>query len=367
MRNLLTRAVFDKTFKAGEKFAEPDLETIDASFLYADGDGLHFMDQETFETLTLRPDMLGEDAKLLVDNLIVQVQKFNGNPIGVQFPPHVELKVTATEPGARGNTASGSVTKLATLETGLQIQVPLFIKEGEKVRVHTETREFSGTRVDGVRAPILSKAQEVLDARQQGLHGVWRVDRQRVFISIAVEMRRRASVAAVTRSSIVGLASTRRRKPSASISSSSQSVVRHHRCAAGLAGQQRHLSEDIARVEVRDAPFGACQSTETSPRRITNNDPPSSPCRTTTSPAPYTTTLGRLQKLRALLVRQQRKTSAPRTAALDRRGSPAAQDRFRRRHLHLDRVRNRDAVAPERVVDERCARDPSRAHRPRNR
>jgi elongation factor P len=144
MRNLLTRAVFDKTFKAGEKFGEPDLETMDASFLYGDGDGLHFMDQETFETLTLRPEMLGEDAKLLVDNLIVQVQKFNGNPIGVQFPPHVEMKVTATEAGARGNTASGSVTKLATLETGLQIQVPLFIKEGEKVRVHTETREFSG-------------------------------------------------------------------------------------------------------------------------------------------------------------------------------------------------------------------------------
>ena len=139
MRNLLTRAVFDKTFKAGEKFAEPDLETMDASFLYADSDGLHFMDQETFETLTLRPEMLGEDAKLLVD-----IQKFNGNPIGVQFPPHVEMKVTATEAGARGNTASGSVTKLATLETGLQIQVPLFIKEGEKVRVHTETREFSG-------------------------------------------------------------------------------------------------------------------------------------------------------------------------------------------------------------------------------
>ncbi len=144
MRNLLTRAVFDKTFKAGEKFAEPDLVTMEASYLYADGVGLHFMDQETFETLTLQPGMLGEDAKLLVDNLIVQVQKFNGNPIGVQFPPHVELTVTATEPGARGNTASGSVTKLATLETGLQIQVPLFIKEGEKVRVHTETREFSG-------------------------------------------------------------------------------------------------------------------------------------------------------------------------------------------------------------------------------
>ena len=144
MRNLLTRAVFDKTFKAGEKFQEPDLVSVDAAFLYADGSGCHFMDQDSFDTMTLRDDMLGEDRLLLVDNLIVQVQKFNGNAIGVQFPPHVEMKVTATEPGARGNTASGSVTKLATLETGLQIQVPLFIKEGEKVRVHTETREFSG-------------------------------------------------------------------------------------------------------------------------------------------------------------------------------------------------------------------------------
>ena len=144
MRNLLTRAVFDKTFKAGDKFAEPDLTTVDASYLYADGSGYHFMDQETFEGLTLQADMLGDDRQLLVDNLMVEVQKFNGNPIGVQFPPHVELTVTSTEPGVRGDTASGSVTKLATLETGLEIRVPLFIKEGEKIRVHTETREFAG-------------------------------------------------------------------------------------------------------------------------------------------------------------------------------------------------------------------------------
>jgi elongation factor P len=144
MRNLLTRAVFDKTFKAAEKFEEPDLVSVDAAYLYSDSGGYHFMDQDSFDTLTLRDDMLGEDRLLLVDNLVVQVQKFNGNPIGVQFPPHVELKVASTEQGARGNTASGSVTKLATLETGLQIQVPLFIKEGEKVKVHTETREFAG-------------------------------------------------------------------------------------------------------------------------------------------------------------------------------------------------------------------------------
>jgi len=144
MRNLLTRAVFDKTFKAGEKFAEPDLDTIDASFMYADSDGFHFMDQESFETLTLGIDKVGDGRDLLVDHLIVQLQKYNGNPIGLQFPPHVELVVTATEPGVRGDTASGGATKAATLQTGLEIRVPLFIKEGDRVKVHTETREFSG-------------------------------------------------------------------------------------------------------------------------------------------------------------------------------------------------------------------------------
>ena len=144
MRNLLTHAVFDRTFKAGEKFKEPDLVMEAASFLYAGSDGFNFMDQETFETLTLGPDIVGDDRQLLADNVIVQIQKFNGRPIGLQFPPHVELKVTYTEPGIRGDTASGGVTKLATLETGLEIRVPLFIKEGEKVKVHTETREFAG-------------------------------------------------------------------------------------------------------------------------------------------------------------------------------------------------------------------------------
>jgi elongation factor P len=144
MRNLLTRAVFDRTFKAGEKFAEPDLVQVEASYLYSDSTGYNFMDQESFETLTLRPEIVGDDRLLLVDNVMVQVVKYNGNPIGVQFPPHVELTVTQTEPGVRGDTASGGVTKPATLETGLEIRVPLFIKEGEKVKVHTETREFAG-------------------------------------------------------------------------------------------------------------------------------------------------------------------------------------------------------------------------------
>jgi elongation factor P len=144
MRNLITRAVFDRTFKAGEKFKEPDLEMVPVSFMYGDRDGYHFMDQATYETLTLNADTLGDDRLLLAEGVPVQVHKFNGGPIGVQLPPIVELTVTSTEPAVRGNTASGGVTKAATLDTGLEIQVPLFVVEGEKVKVHTETREFAG-------------------------------------------------------------------------------------------------------------------------------------------------------------------------------------------------------------------------------
>ena len=144
MRNLLTRAVFDKTFKAGEKFAEPDLVLSPASYLYSDGDGSHFLDQETFETHTLNGDMLGDALDYLTEGLVVQIQKFNGNPIGLQLPNQVELTVTYTEPGNRGDTASGGVQKPAKLETGIEIRVPLFIKEGEKVKVSTETGEFAG-------------------------------------------------------------------------------------------------------------------------------------------------------------------------------------------------------------------------------
>jgi elongation factor P len=135
MRNLLTRAVFDKTFKAGEKFKEPDLANVPASYLYADADGHHFMDQNTFETLTLGSAVVGDDREFLVDNLNVLIQKFNGNPIALQLPPHVELKVASTELGSRGDTATGGATKVAVLETGIEIRVPLFFKE---------TREFAG-------------------------------------------------------------------------------------------------------------------------------------------------------------------------------------------------------------------------------
>ena len=144
MRNLLTRAVFDKTFKASDKFKEPDLETVEASYLYSDPDGSYFLDQSTFETLSLTPEKLGDALDFLVEGMIIQLDKYNGNPIAMQLPATVELKVEYTEPAVRGDTSSGSVTKPAKLETGLEIKVPFFIKTGEAVKVNTETREFAG-------------------------------------------------------------------------------------------------------------------------------------------------------------------------------------------------------------------------------
>jgi elongation factor P len=144
IRNLLTSAVFEKTFKANDKFTEPDLQLVPASYLYSDGDGSHFLDQETFETLTLGEGMTGNALDFLVEGALIQLHKYNGNPIGLQLPMFVELGVTYAEPAARGDSSSGSGTKLARLETGLEIRVPPFIKQGEKVKVSTENGEFSG-------------------------------------------------------------------------------------------------------------------------------------------------------------------------------------------------------------------------------
>ena len=143
MRNLLTRAVFDKTFKAGEKFKEPDLEQSEASYLYSDGDGSYFLDQTTFETHQLNTTMMGDALEFLTEGAMVKVMKYNSNPIGLELPAQVELAVEYTEPGIKGDT-SGGATKPARLETGLEIKTPLYIEIGERVRVYTETREFAG-------------------------------------------------------------------------------------------------------------------------------------------------------------------------------------------------------------------------------
>ena len=144
VRNLLTGAVLDKTFKAGEKFKEPDMQLVPVSYLYSDGDGSYFLDQDNFETLNLPATVIGDALDLLVEGALIHAHKYTGNPIALQLPMFVELEVAETELGVRGDTASGSGSKIAKLETGLEIRVPLFIKPGEKVKIATATREFSG-------------------------------------------------------------------------------------------------------------------------------------------------------------------------------------------------------------------------------
>jgi elongation factor P len=117
---------------------------VPASYLYSDSAGSHFLDQDSFDTLTLDKQMIGNALDFLIAGTVIQLQKYNGNPIGLELPMFVELDVTYAEPGAKGDTSSGSATKLAKLETGMEIRVPLFIKEGEKVKVSTEKREFAG-------------------------------------------------------------------------------------------------------------------------------------------------------------------------------------------------------------------------------
>jgi elongation factor P len=142
LRHLLTDAVLEKSFKTSEKFEEPDVELTPASFMYSDGDGYHFMDDASYEQFALTEEQLGDERLYLKDGVSLQVRKYNGEPISLQLPPHVDLAVTDAEPGVRGDSASGGTTKMATLETGLQVRVPLFIKEGEIIRINTQTGEF---------------------------------------------------------------------------------------------------------------------------------------------------------------------------------------------------------------------------------
>jgi elongation factor P len=144
LRHLITDAVLEKSFKTSEKFQEPDVALTPATFLYSDGEAFYFMDEGSYEQFSLTADQLGEDRLYLKDGVSLHVQKYNDVPISMQLPPFVELTVVSTELGLRGDTASGGTTKPATLETGLQVRVPLFIKEGAVVRVSTQTGEFVG-------------------------------------------------------------------------------------------------------------------------------------------------------------------------------------------------------------------------------
>ena len=134
----------EKSFRSSEKFGEPDVELAPASFLYSDANGFHFMDEKSYEQFTFSAEAVGTDAGYLKEGVSLEVLKYNGAPVSLQLPQFVELGVTTSELGLRGDTAAGGATKQATLETGLTVRVPLFIKEGEVVRVNTQTGEVAG-------------------------------------------------------------------------------------------------------------------------------------------------------------------------------------------------------------------------------
>ncbi len=141
IKGLRTGRVLDKTFRSGEKVGKPDLDEREMQYLYASEGQYCFMDSENYEQIFLSEEQLGDNRFYLQENIAVDILFFNGKPIGVELPNFVVLRVTRTEPGVKGDTASGG-TKPATLETGLVIKVPLYLDQEEQVRVDTRTGEF---------------------------------------------------------------------------------------------------------------------------------------------------------------------------------------------------------------------------------
>jgi len=141
LKSLVTGNVIDRTFRSGEKVDKPDLEEKQMQYLYESEGQYHFMDSETYEQLFLSRDQLGDAVNFLQENVAISVLFHNGKPLGVEVPIFVELAVVATEPGVRGDTAAGA-TKPATLETGMTVQVPLFINEGDVLKIDTRTVKY---------------------------------------------------------------------------------------------------------------------------------------------------------------------------------------------------------------------------------
>ncbi|MBO8142644.1 MAG: elongation factor P [Firmicutes bacterium] len=141
LRNVRTGAVMERTFRAGEKIERAHVETREMQYLYSTGDEYVFMDTKTYDQVTLTREQLGNAPDFLKENMNILIQFFEGQAIGVELPTAVELQVVHTEPGFKGDTAQGA-TKPATLETGLVVQVPLFVNEGDTVKVDTRTGEY---------------------------------------------------------------------------------------------------------------------------------------------------------------------------------------------------------------------------------
>ncbi len=141
LKNLSTGRVIDRTFRAGEKVETPNIEEKSMQFLYAQAGDYIFMDNETYDQVHIVKDAIGDSAGFLLENISVNILYYNNKPINVEVPNFINLKVVKTEPGIRGDTVSGS-TKSAVLETNIVINVPLFINEGDTIKVDTRTKTY---------------------------------------------------------------------------------------------------------------------------------------------------------------------------------------------------------------------------------
>ncbi|MFP8875087.1 MAG: elongation factor P [Myxococcota bacterium] len=141
VKNLLTGKVLDRTFRAGEKIEEADVEERGMQYLYMDGDARVFMDSTSYDQIPISDEVVGESRKFLKENTEVGVLFWKGKPVNIDLPAFIEALITHCDPGVKGDTASNA-TKPATLETGALVQVPLFVKEGETIRVDTRTGEY---------------------------------------------------------------------------------------------------------------------------------------------------------------------------------------------------------------------------------
>ena len=141
LKNVRTGQVVDETFRAGEKVDEVRVEAKNLTYQYSDPTHYHFMDSETFEQVAMSAEQLGDAVDFLVDNLEVTIAFHGAEPVEVRIPAHLNIKVAKTEPGLRGDTATGG-SKPATLETGVTVQVPLFVEQGETIRINTRERRY---------------------------------------------------------------------------------------------------------------------------------------------------------------------------------------------------------------------------------
>ena len=143
IRNVITGAVVEKTFNPNDKYPTAFIDRKDMEYSYSDGDLYYFMDTETWEQIPINKSVLGDNFKFVKENMVCKVLSYKGNVFGIEPPNFVELKVTKTDPGFKGDTATNA-TKPATLETGAEIKVPLFIDEGEVIQIDTRTGEYMG-------------------------------------------------------------------------------------------------------------------------------------------------------------------------------------------------------------------------------